>query len=58
MRSTAESKSPPARAGVGAVLRYTGSSSVPLSFEVVGRTDTEVAELAEHEGRLVATTWP
>jgi hypothetical protein len=48
----------PSAGGGGAVLRFSGSPSDPFTYEVVGRTDTEVAELAVHEGRLAVTTWP
>ena len=48
------------RAGNGGqVLRYTGSTPEdPFQYEVVGTLTSEPAELAAHEGRLFASTWP
>jgi hypothetical protein len=43
----------------GQVLRYTGSTAEdPFQYETVGTLTTEPAELAEHDGRLFASTWP
>ena len=42
----------------GRILKWTGNSSDPISFETVGIVDSEVAELALHDGRLFVTTWP
>jgi len=42
----------------GLVLRWTGSKSNPIAFEVVGELATEAANLAVHGGRLYVTTWP
>ncbi|WAM28076.1 MULTISPECIES: hypothetical protein [Myxococcus] len=46
----------------GAVLRWRGWKSsnpaVLFNFEVVGKTDAEVANLVEHAGRIYVTTWP
>jgi hypothetical protein len=45
--------------GTGAVLRWIGDKTDPFVFEVVGiGLDGDAVELAEHEGRLYATTWP
>jgi hypothetical protein len=42
----------------GTVLRWLDDECDPLAFEVVGRLGSQVAELAEHKGRLFVTTWP
>ncbi|WP_044889416.1 hypothetical protein [Myxococcus hansupus] len=46
----------------GAVLRWRGRKStnheVLFNFDVVGKTDAEVANLVEHAGRIYVTTWP
>ncbi len=49
--------------GTGAVLRWTGTYSADpntlFAFEVVGEgMDNIVAELTEHDGRIMVTTWP
>jgi hypothetical protein len=44
--------------GAGAVLRWTGNRQNPIRFQTVGKFDTEVAQLATFNDRLVATTWP
>ena len=42
----------------GSILHWIGSEADPFQFEVVGNiTDGYPAYLAEHEGRLFATTW-
>lgn len=49
---------PPTPPG-GLVLRWTGSTADPFSFETVTFLPGEqVAELTAHEGRLAAGTWP
>lgn len=49
-------------AGGGAILKWTGTPSVAcllcFRFEVVGNLDAGAADLAAHNGRLYATTWP
>jgi len=45
-------------AGGGAILRWTGNSGAPFSFEEVGTIDSQAAELAEHQGRIFTSTWP
>ncbi len=45
-------------AGGGAVLRWTGNELDIFKFDVVGELDGQGAELAYHEGRLFASTWP
>jgi hypothetical protein len=42
----------------GRVLRWTGSRDNPFSFVEVGNLPTQAADLAVHNGRLYATTWP
>lgn len=42
----------------GRVLRWNGDINDPFQFEVVGRLDLDVANMAVHQGRLFATTWP
>ncbi|MGM0384923.1 MAG: hypothetical protein ACQERF_02920 [Actinomycetota bacterium] len=43
----------------GQILRYTGSTAEdPFQYEVVGTLASEPAELALHDGRLFAATWP
>lgn len=43
----------------GRVLKWTGNSSTPFQFEVVGVLDGgDGAELAFHDGRIFVTTWP
>lgn len=44
-------------AGGGAVLRWRGNEADPFQFEIVGSFPTQVAYLAEHDGRLCVTTW-
>jgi len=49
--------------GTGSIIRWTGTISPPpcdscFTYEVVGNMDNEAAYLAEHNGRLFATTWP
>ena len=44
--------------GGGSILRWTGDSSNPFQFDVVGNLDNEAAFLAFHEGRIFASTWP
>jgi len=49
--------------GGGAILRWTGSLSVPLcvscfAFYEVGQLDSNAADIVYHNGRLYATTWP
>lgn len=44
--------------GGGAVLRWRGSRQDPFQFEEVGQLGSMPANLALHEGRLFATTWP
>lgn len=45
--------------GGGAVLRWTGDHSNPISFKEVGAgLDGDAAELAEHDGRIFVSTWP
>lgn len=50
--------SDPENGQLGHVLRWIGTSSKPIEFEIVGEVDSEVAELAEHDGRVFVTTWP
>ncbi len=48
-------------AGGGAVLRWLGDPAAPgypFAFEVVGLLDGMPAEVAVHEDRLFASTWP
>jgi hypothetical protein len=45
-------------AGGGSVLRWKGDLINPFQFDVVGNLDNDAVELAKHEGRLFATTWP
>lgn len=42
----------------GRVLRWTGDRSDPFHFVEVGELPTQAADLAAHNGRLYATTWP
>ena len=42
----------------GAVIRWLGNRSQLFRFETVGRFDSEVSEVAFHEGRIFASTWP
>jgi len=44
--------------GGGSILRWTGDSTDPFQFDVVGNMDNEGAFLAFHEGRIFASTWP
>jgi len=44
--------------GGGSILRWTGDSTDPFQFDVVGNIDNEGAFLAYHEGRIFASTWP
>lgn len=42
----------------GRILRWTGDSTSPFTFDEVGIVASSVAELASHDGRLFVTTWP
>jgi hypothetical protein len=42
----------------GRVLRWAGDRSDPFRFVEVGELAQQVADLAEHAGRLFVTTWP
>jgi hypothetical protein len=42
----------------GALIRWTGDLSNPFSFDVVGNTPSEAAEVAVHNGKLYVGTWP
>jgi hypothetical protein len=42
----------------GAVIRWRGDRNHLFRFEIVGRFDSEVSEVALHEGRIFASTWP
>ncbi len=44
--------------GGGAIVRWRGTRADPFQYEIVGRIDNEAANLAAHEGRLFASTWP
>jgi len=44
--------------GEGEVWRWTGNTGSPFDFVTVGELDAPAAFLAEHDGRLFATTWP
>lgn len=46
------------RVGGGAVLRYRSEHEGGFAFEEVGRLASMPANLAVHQGRLFATTWP
>lgn len=46
------------RNGTGSVFRWTGDASNPFQFEDVGDLDLSAANLAVHQGRIFATTWP
>ena len=41
----------------GAILRWTGNRLTPFTFAPVGTLPAQVADLAYHDGKLVATTW-
>ncbi|HET6423204.1 MAG TPA: hypothetical protein VFG20_05945 [Planctomycetaceae bacterium] len=43
--------------GAGSVIRWKGTKTNPFQYEIVGRTDNEVATLVAHEGRMYAFTW-
>jgi len=42
----------------GGVLRWTGSRRNPFAFEVVASLPVQAADLAYHDGRIAATSWP
>ena len=42
----------------GAVLRWTGNSRNPFSFASVATLPVQAADLAYHDGRVAATSWP
>lgn len=42
----------------GGVLRWTGSEQEPFSFEIVGYTAGEAAEIEYHKGRIYVGGWP
>ncbi|MFI7597084.1 hypothetical protein [Actinoplanes sp. NPDC049681] len=42
----------------GGVLRWTGSVRNPFAFEVVANLPVQAADLAYHDGRIAATSWP
>ena len=42
----------------GRILRWTGNSSNPFQFEVVGSIDLQAANMTVHRNRLYVTTWP
>ncbi|WP_328342461.1 hypothetical protein [Micromonospora sp. NBC_00421] len=42
----------------GRVLRWTGNRADPFTFTEVADLPTQVADLAEHQGRLYVSTWP
>ncbi|MEV4636175.1 hypothetical protein AB0J80_02375 [Actinoplanes sp. NPDC049548] len=42
----------------GGVLRWTGSVRNPFTFEVVANLPVQAADLAYHDGRIAATSWP
>lgn len=44
--------------GGGAIVRWRGTRTNPFQYEIVGRIDNEAANLAAHDGRLFAVTWP
>ncbi len=44
--------------GSGNVLRWTGNTSSPFRFDVVGHLDSDAAYIVGHEGRIFASTWP
>lgn len=45
-------------AGGGRVLKWTGTVANPWQYEEVGNLGTQAAEIAYHEGRIFAATWP
>jgi outer membrane protein assembly factor BamB len=42
----------------GEILRWTGNKANPFQFQTVGYLPCEPAYFAEHDGRLLVTTWP
>jgi hypothetical protein len=42
----------------GAVLRWTGSARRPFVFATVASLPVQAADLAVHDGRIAATSWP
>ncbi|GGK83921.1 hypothetical protein [Mangrovihabitans endophyticus] len=42
----------------GAVLRWTGSARAPFRFQTVADLPVQAADLALHDGRIAATSWP
>ncbi|MEV6597411.1 hypothetical protein AB0M36_11175 [Actinoplanes sp. NPDC051346] len=42
----------------GGVLRWTGDLTNPFAFEIVANLPVQAADLAYHDGRVAATSWP
>ncbi|BCJ53960.1 hypothetical protein Asp14428_54350 [Actinoplanes sp. NBRC 14428] len=42
----------------GGVLRWIGSRKNPFAFEIVASLPVQAADLAYHDGRIAATSWP